>query len=143
MYLLDTNVISELMRIRGPDERVAAWISRVDTEAVYTSSITRAEIAFGVSTLPAGRRRDQLAALADAIFEIDFVGRVLPFDSDTATIYGEILANRREIGRPISELDGQIASIARLRSLAIVTRNIRDFDACDVELVDPWGIQQH
>lgn len=143
MYLLDTNVLSELMSTRGPDERVAAWVGQADAEALYTSSITRAEIAFGVTLLPDGRRRDQLTALSSEIFELDFAGRVLPFDSEAATIYGTILAHRRELGRPMGELDGQIASIAKLRGLAIVTRNTRDFESCDVALFDPWQHQQH
>ena len=143
MYLLDTNVVSELMKTRGPDERVAAWISQVETEALYTSAITRAEIAFGISTLPAGRRREQLSSLASEIFDIDFAGRVLAFEQDAALLYGSILAHRREIGRPMSELDALIAAIAQLRSLTLVTRNESDFEDCAIEVVNPWKIQHH
>lgn len=143
MYLVDTNVVSELMKTRGPDERVAAWIGQVETEALYTSAITRAEIAFGISTLPAGRRREQLASLASEVFDIDFAGRVLAFGRDAAVLYGNILAHRREIGRPMSELDALIASIAQLRSLTVVTRNERDFDDCAIEVVNPWQVPHH
>ncbi len=143
MYLLDTNVVSELIRSRGPDERVAAWVGQTPAAELFTSAVTRAEIAFGISSLPAGRRRTQLMALSDAIFEIDFLGRVLPFDSKAANVYGELLATRQALGRPMSELDGQIAAIAKHRGLAVVTRNTTDFEHCDVEVINPWHPPQH
>ena len=103
------------------------------------TSITQAEIFYGVLLLPAGRRRTAIEAAAAAMFETEFAGRVLPFGSDAAPLYARIAAERRRAGRPISHFDAQIAAIARASGAAVATRNVDDFDRCGVKLIDPWG----
>ena len=138
MILLDTNVVSELMRA-APAEPVLLWLSRQRTTALYTTAITEAEILHGVRLLPAGKRRNAVAAAADAMFREDFAGRVLPFGSDAARAYAHIAAERRRHGRPISHFDAQIAAIAEASGAELATRNTGDFDRCGVKLVDPWA----
>jgi toxin FitB len=137
MIVLDTNVVSELMR-PAPARHVAGWVAGQPIQSLYTTSITQAEILHGVGLLPAGRRRRLLEAAAEAMFREDFAGRVLPFASDAASLYALIAVERRRIGRPISQFDAQIAAIARSSGATIATRNVADFTACSVDLVDPW-----
>lgn len=106
MILLDTNVVSELMKA-APDETVARWAAAQPAAGLYTTSVTQAEILHGVFLLPAGKRRAAVEAVATAIFEEDFEGRILAFDSDAALPYARIAAERRRAGRPISQFDAQ------------------------------------
>ncbi|GEO98974.1 type II toxin-antitoxin system VapC family toxin [Methylobacterium haplocladii] len=138
MIVLDTNVIAELMR-GIPNERVLAWIGDQPSTGLFTTTLTQAEVFYGLSLLPTGRRRTDLVQFARPIFETDFAGRVLPFDSDAALAYAEIAAERRRAGRPISQIDGQIAAIVRSRGARLATRSTRDFLACGITLVDPWA----
>jgi predicted nucleic acid-binding protein len=135
--VLDTNVISELMK-RVPANRVTTWIAAQPATSLYTTSITQAEILHGIMLLPSGRKRSALEAAADAMFREDFAGRILPFGSDAAHAYARIAADRRRLGRPISHFDAQIAGIARSAGAAIATRNVTDYDSCDVRVVNPW-----
>ena len=137
MILLDTNVLSELMK-PAPDDNVVAWLGSQPPSSVYTTSITQAEILHGVGLLPAGKRRSNIEAAADAMFREDFAGRILPFGSDAAPPYARIAIERRRAGRPISHFDAQIAAIARLTGAVVATRNVRDFDGCGVKVIDPW-----
>jgi hypothetical protein len=121
-----------------PNAAVLAWIDGQPTTRHYTTSITQAEILYGVLTLPAGRRRTRLHAAALAMFEEDFAGRVLGFGSDAARWYAEIAADRRRAGRPIAHFDAQIAAIARTAGAVVATRNVADFEGCGVPLVNPW-----
>jgi toxin FitB len=134
---LDTNVLSELMR-PAPSERVARWVAAQPAASLYTTSITQAEILHGIMLLPSGRRRNALEAAAEAMFNEDFSGRVLSFGSEAAQRYARIAAERRRIGRPISHFDAQIAAIARSAGATIATRNVADYDACGVEVINPW-----
>jgi predicted nucleic acid-binding protein len=136
--LLDTNVLSELMRPE-PDARVMAWFARQAAATFHTSAITRAEILLGIALLPAGKRRDSLALAAEQMFAEDFAGSCLPFDSAAAAEYALIVAARTRAGKPISTEDAQIAAIALVRQLALVTRNIKDFENIEgLILEDPW-----
>lgn len=138
MIILDTDVISEMMRPK-PAAAVAAWFALQPTAALFTTALTQAEILYGLALLPAGKRRLALQAAATALFEEDFAGRLLPFDADAAPQFAEIAAGRRSLGQPISQTDAQIAAIARSRAASIATRNVRDFAQCGVALINPWG----
>ena len=138
MIVLDTNVLSELMK-PAPSQSVVRWVAGQAATSLYTTSITQAEILHGVGLLPAGRRRNALQAAAEAMFDGDFSGRVLPFGSDAARAYAPIAAGRRRSGRPISHFDAQIAAIASSTGAAVATRNTADYEACGVELIDPWA----
>ena len=137
MIVLDTNVLSEFMKAR-PATKVVEWLAAQLVSSVYTTSITQAEILHGLLLLPQGRKRDNLEAAAQAMFEKDFSGRILPFGSDAAPLYARIAADRRKTGRPISQFDAQIAAIVRLSGAALATRNITDFQECGVTVINPW-----
>ena len=137
MIVLDTNVVSELMRL-VPDPAVMTWFSGQDSAGLHLTAVSEAELRTGAAILPAGRRRDRLAAEIDAVIGEDFAGRVLPFDSAAARAYATIAATRRSLGRPIPEADCQIAAIARARDAAVATRNAGDFAQCGIDVIDPW-----
>ncbi|WP_142586249.1 PIN domain-containing protein, partial [Methylobacterium symbioticum] len=118
MIVLDTNVISELMRA-SPDPAVLAWVVARPRRQFCTTSINRAEILHGIAILPAGRRREAIAAAADAMFAEDFAGRILPFDADAAAHYAEIVSTRRRAGQPIEGFDALIAATAPLLDVAL------------------------
>lgn len=137
-FLLDTNVLSELMR-EQPAAAVLDWFSQNTRVSMQTSSITQAEILTGIALLPNSKRRTALAVAAEQMFEEDFVGLCLPFDAVAAKTYAVIVATRTRQGQPISTEDAQIAAIALAAGLTVVTRNIKDFDNIDgLPLVNPW-----
>ncbi|NEY91990.1 type II toxin-antitoxin system VapC family toxin [Tabrizicola oligotrophica] len=138
MFLIDTNVISELMRA-APAPSVLDWFSTQDPSTLYLSAVTEAELRTGIAILPAGQRREGLKAALDATIDEDFEGRILPFDTDAAKTYAEIAAGRRSAGRPIADADCQIAAIARATGMPVVTRNTRDFEGCGIDVINPWG----
>lgn len=138
MTILDTNVISELMRPK-PSARVVAWIAAQPAQELCTTSITEAEIFYGIYLLGKGKRPEALRAAAEAIFLEDFSGRVFGFEGDAARVFAQMAVRRRALGRPISHADAQIASIARVRRTKLATRNLADFEECGVETVDPWN----
>ena len=135
--LLDTNVVSELLRPL-PDPAVERWVAERPAAELYFSAVGEAELRYGVAILPAGRRRNALALAIEAILREDFEGRILPFDSDAAREYVETASARRAAGRTVAPADCQIAAIARSRGMAVATRNVRDFGDIGVEVVDPW-----
>ena len=137
MIVLDTNIVSELMKA-APDERVVRWIAAQPSTSLFTTSITQAEILHGIMLLPSGKRRAAIADAAEAMFLDDFGGRILPFGSDAAHPYARIATERRRAGRPISHFDAQIAAIAHSARAAVATRNVADFDDCGVRVVNPW-----
>lgn len=137
MILVDTNVVSELMRPK-PAPEVLAWFAGQDVPALFLSTISEAELRAGAAYLPAGRRRDSLVAAIDAMVAEDFAGRVLAFDSAAARSYAVIAASRRAAGRPIAEADCQIAAIAHAHGAAVATRNVADFLGCSLTVIDPW-----
>ena len=137
--LLDTNVLSELMRPQ-PSSMVLAWfLQQKDTE-FYTSVITQAELLLGVALLPGGKRRDAIAGAVEQMFDQDFVGRCLPFDELAAHEYAALVAARNKVGMQISTEDAQIAAIALHHGLALATRNTKDFrKISELVLLDPWA----
>jgi toxin FitB len=135
--VLDTNVVSELMRPE-PHPAVLSWVGRLPPGALHTTSVTQAEILYGIALLPAGKRRDALATAADAVFTEDFAGRVLPFDGAAAERSAAIVAARRQAGNPIENFDAQIAAIALAAGAAVATRDIGGFAGCGLAVVDPW-----
>jgi predicted nucleic acid-binding protein len=138
LIVLDTNVLSELMRSQ-PAALVFAWVAAQPRAMVYTTSINKAEILYGVAALPEGRRRSALVAAAEAMFADDFAGRVLPFDEEAAAHYAEIVAARRREGRPIEAFDAQIAATARVAGALLATRDVGDFAGCGLSLFNPWN----
>ena len=137
MILLDTNVLSELMRA-APERGVERWMTGQPSASLFVSAITEAELRYGVALLPPGKRRSLLAAAIEAMLGMEFTGRVLSFDSAAAVAFAEIAASRRHAGRPIAQADAQIAAIARSRGAALATRNGPDFAGCGIEVVNPW-----
>lgn len=138
MIILDTNVVSELMKA-SPAQRVVAWMTRQSTMSLYTTSVTQAEVLHGIALLPAGKRQKAFEEAAKAMFERAFDGRILPFGSDAAYPYARIAAERRRAGRPIAQLDAQIAAIARAAGAAIATRDTADFEGCGLVVIEPWS----
>lgn len=136
--VLDTNVLSELMRPQ-PEARVMAWFDgRADT-VFFITAITRAEILLGIDLLPAGRRREALAEAASRMFDQDFGGRCLAFDEHAAGMYARVVGDRTRAGQPISTEDAEIAAITLLHGLPLVTRNVKDFDKITgLRVVNPW-----
>lgn len=138
MILLDTNVLSELMR-PSPEPKVLQWLDSQPEADIWISAVTVAEIHLGIALLPEGKRRELLADLAEAMFREDFSDCCLPFDCSAAAEYASIVSARTRQGRPISVEDAQIAAIARTGSLALATRNMKDFSGIDgLILVNPW-----
>lgn len=137
LVVLDTNVLSELMR-PDPVRRVLEWMAKQPPATVFTTTIAQAEILHGILILPAGKRRRAFEEAADGMFEEDFAGRVLAFDGSAARAYAKIAAERRRAGRPISQFDAQIAAIASAIGAAVATRNVADFQGCGIDVIDPW-----
>jgi predicted nucleic acid-binding protein len=118
-----------------------AWLAHThESGPLFVTTITVAEILFGIELLPRGKRRDQMLTQAEAAFAEDFAGRVLPFDEDAARAFPEISVRRRAQGRPIADFDAQIAAIARSRDATLATRNTADFEGCGIRLVNPWQL---
>jgi predicted nucleic acid-binding protein len=138
MIVLDTNVLSEVLKA-SPDRRVLAWLKDQPRPSLFTTTVTRGEILYGVRLLPDGKRRRALWDAALAIFNEDFAERLLSFDGDAADAYAEVGAVRRAAGRPISQFDAMIAGMARSRGASVATRNAKDFEDCGVDVVDPWS----
>lgn len=137
MILLDTNVVSELMRV-APDPSVVAWIDGQPQYRLYISALTRAEIELGIAILPEGRRKQGLQAAALRMFA-EFHDRCLAFDDPAASRYAALVSARMRIGRPITVEDAQIAAIALAGGFVLATRNARDFEEIDgLSVVDPF-----
>jgi toxin FitB len=137
VIILDTNVLSEVLK-PSPAAEVLEWLAAQPASQLFTTAITQAEILYGLDLLPKGKRRGALQIAVQAVFENDFAGRILPFDSAAALVFSQIAAARQLLGRPISQLDAQIAAIARVRAAAVATRNTADFQNCGIAIIDPW-----
>ena len=135
--LLDTNVVSELIR-KEPNPVVEAWVSRHPLENLFFSTVGEAELRYGAAILPTGKRRETLVADIERMLSDAFEDRVLPFDRAAARAYADIAALRRSAGLHVPPMDCQIAAIARSLDMAVATRNVRDFDKMAIEVVDPW-----
>lgn len=139
MILLDTNVVSELMKGQ-PDPRVRDWLDRRTGDGLFVSAITQAEIGLGIALLPDGKRREALALAAAAMFTEEFAGANLSFDPGAAAHYAALVAYRTRMDRPISTEDAQIAAIALNHGMALATRNLRDFEEiAGITLFSPWA----
>ncbi len=140
MIVLDTNILSELTR-RHPHQGVLSWLDSVPATEVVTTAVTAAKLLYGVARLPAGHRKTALTAAVHGLLDEDLRGRVEPFDKIASNHYAMVVADRDRVGRPISVADAQIASVCRKLQAALATRNVRDFEHVDLELVDPWHIR--
>jgi toxin FitB len=137
VIILDTNVLSELTKV-SPDQNVISWLDALDATDVGTTSVTAAELFYGVARLPAGDRKTQLTGAVAGLIEDDLEGRVLPFDLAAASHYAIVVSDRERAGRPIAVADAQIAAICRDLRATLATRNIKDFSGTGVDLVNPW-----
>ena len=135
--LLDTNVVSELIR-KEPNTVVEAWVSGHPLENLFFSTVGEAELRYGAAILPTGKRRETLVTDIERMLRDAFEDRVLSFDREAARAYAYIAAMRRSFGLHVPTADCQIAAIARSRDLAVATRNVRDFEKMEIEVVDPW-----
>lgn len=140
MYVLDTNVASELVRTDGASApQVISWISSRKRSDMYLTAVNQAELLYGVAIMPTGRRRLILQAVIDKWLADGFKGRILPFDDVAAQMYAKIAATRRSLGRPIAVADCQIAAITRAKDATLVTRNVQDFENTGINVVNPWA----
>lgn len=137
MIVLDTNVVSELMR-QAPAESVVSWVDRYPAEDVFITAVTAAELQYGVARLPDGHRKTVLATKVAELLTEDFYDQILPFGGDEAAHYARIAAWREHGGRPISTADAQIAAICRHYCAGLATRNLKDFVGLGVRVCDPW-----
>ena len=137
MILLDTNVVSELMRA-SPDPAVEAWVAGYPVEDLFFSAVGESELRYGAAIMPAGQRRETLVADIETMLHTAFENRILPFDSRSARAYAVIAAKRRFAGRAVAPADCQIAAVAWARGMAVATRNVRDFEDMGIEIIDPW-----
>lgn len=138
MIILDTNVVSELMR-RVPEPRVVNWVNSFPASDVLLTAVTAAELLYGVARLPDGRRKRGLHDAIKALLTEDFAGQILPFDATSAAHYAQIAAERERSGRPITMADAQIAAICRTWSARLATRNVDDFADTGIDVADPWA----
>ena len=137
MYLIDTNVVSETLKPR-PERRVVDWIGRQMANDLFLASISLGELVRGVRRMEDRARRERFQRWIDYDLAAQFQGRILPFDRETAVIWGEIMGDGDRVGRPKPMADAQIAAVARRHGLTLVTRNKRDFVGMEVVLLDPW-----
>jgi toxin FitB len=138
MIVLDTNVVSEMMKT-APSPTVLSWMNGQDASRLFLTAVTVGEIRYGLRVLPQGKRRRSLEEGFERILAEGFAGRILAFDEAAAHRYGEVMGRRKEIGRPLAILDGQIASIAGSNGYTVATRNVQDFIKCGVEVINPFS----
>ena len=136
MIVLDTKVVSEAMKPM-PDTSVRAWLNDQAAETLYLSSVTLAELLFGIAVLPAGKRKDMLGQVLDGLMAL-FRDRVLPFDTDAARHYAELAATAKAGGRGFPTPDGYIAAIAASRGFIVASRDTAPYEAAGVAVIDPW-----
>src|SRR3546814_59405 len=140
MIVLDTNVISEAMKPE-PNPAVQGWLDEQAAETLYLSSVTLAELLFGIGALPAGRRKAALAKMLDGLLEL-FGDRVLAFDTDAARHYAELAVTARAAGKGFPTPDGYIAAIATARGFTVATRDVVPFPAAGLNVLNPWDVKQ-
>jgi len=136
MIVLDTNVVSEAMKPE-PHPAVRAWLNGQATETLYLSTVTLAELLFGIGALPVGRRKDLLAQTLDGLMRL-FRDRVLPFDMDAARCYAELAVTAKTAGRGFPTPDGYIAAIASSRGFMVASRDTEPFKAANIRVINPW-----
>lgn len=138
MIVLDTNVLSETLR-PSPEPEVMCWLDAQPRTSLFTTTVTKAEILYGLGLLPDGTRKSDLTRAVCSIFAEDFVGRLLSFDGDAAVAYADITVSHRSSGHPINQFDAMVAAIARSRGAVLATRNVKNFVDCGIEIIDPWA----
>jgi predicted nucleic acid-binding protein len=136
MIVLDTNVVSEAMKPE-PHPAVRAWLNGQATETLYLSTVTLAELLFGIGALPVGRRKDLLAQTLDGLMRL-FRDRVLPFDMDAARCYAELAVSAKTAGRGFPTPDGYIAAVASSRGFMVASRDTEPFKAANIRVINPW-----
>ncbi len=136
MIILDTNVVSEAMKPE-PDPAVRNWLDEQVAETLYISSVTVAELLFGIGALPHGRRKQKLASTLEGLLPL-FEGRILAFDTDAALQYASLAVAARKAGKGFPTPDGYIAAIATAHGFTVVTRDASAFSAAGVPVFDPW-----
>jgi toxin FitB len=136
MILLDTNVVSEAMKPE-PAPAVRSWLDEQTAETLFLSSVTIAELMFGIGSLPKGKRKDRLTAALDGVLEL-FAGRILPFDTGAARRYADLAVQARAAGKGFPTPDGYIAAIAAAHDFAVVSRDASAFAAAGLTVIDPW-----
>ncbi len=136
MIVLDTNVVSEAMKPE-PQPAVRAWLNNQASETLYLSSVTVAELLFGIGALPPGKRKNMLGQTLDGLMKV-FRGRVLPFDIDAARCYAKLAVSARVGGRGFPTPDGYIAAIAHSRGFIVASRDTAPYEAAGVEVINPW-----
>jgi hypothetical protein len=141
MIILDTNIISELMKCQKCSENVYNWTSQQPINNLFTTTITQAEILYGIAILPQGKRQNELQKAANLMFAEDFLGRILFFDQKAAIAFAKIASIRRKNGQPISQADASIAAICYSNNAILATRNVKDFTDCNIIIVNPWENQ--
>lgn len=137
MIVLDTNVLSELMRAQA-EPAVIDWLDRQEQDSLAVTAVTVAELLYGIARLPDARRKNGLQDAALRMLDEDFADRVLPFDEDAAVHYAALVSQRERSGRPISMADAQIAAICRHHTAVLATRNGKDFEGVGIVLSNPW-----
>lgn len=137
MIILDTNVVSELMRL-VPEPAVRAWTNEQAANELHVTAITAAELLYGVARLPVGRKQFELAESVEQLLTADFDGRVLAYDLAASREHASLLAARERAGRPMPSNDAQIASVCLARRATLATRNTKDFEDTGIELINPW-----
>jgi predicted nucleic acid-binding protein len=138
MIVLDTNVVSEAMKPE-PHQAVRAWLNDQAAETLYISSVTLAELLFGIAALPAGKRKDMLAQALEGLMGL-FRSRVLPFDAEAARHYAELAVTAKASGRGFPTPDGYIAAIAASRGFIVATRDTSPFEATGLTVINPWKV---
>ena len=138
MIILDTNVLSALMRTR-PEAPVVAWLDQQPAESVWITTITVFEARLGLALIPQGRRRRTLESAFARLLSEDLENRVLDFDTSAANAAASLAADRHRVGRPIDMRDAQIAGVALARRATLATRNVRHFAGLNIPLIDPWN----
>ncbi len=137
MIILDTNVVSELMR-PSPDARMLHWFSSQSAEDLHVTTITMAEILYGIELISTSRRRETVRSAAEKMFDAVFADRILTFEDRAARTFSQIASSRRRQGKPMTDFDAQIAAVTRVHGATLATRNPFVFEGCGVRLVNPW-----
>lgn len=137
MIVLDTNVVSELMRAQ-PDAAVLRWMDAQLPSTLWLNSVVVSELLYGVAKLPKGKRKTQLIAAVAAMVDEDFAGRVLSFDVDAAAEYASLVVMRENTGLSVSMADAQIAAICLSQDATLATRNTKHFEGLGLTLINPW-----
>jgi toxin FitB len=136
MILLDTNVVSEAMKPE-PAPAVRSWLDEQTAETLFLSSVTIAELMFGIGSLPKGKRKDRLTAALDGMLDL-FAGRILSFDTGAARRYADLAVKARAAGKGFPTPDGYIAAIAAAHDFAVASRDASAFAAAGLTVIDPW-----